>query len=381
MVFGIGLALLDCMIKVAKNSFDTMEEDEEEKENSPRSEMETGKGAFMRAYSFSKTASPCHSPLTPTSVLSELPNYPSNVVDFAFAPSSPSFLWPLRMQAVGKLNPIDLKRLSFHMYPFAVPKDSGSCSIQKTSTVKELEQEVEEESSSQMAVVGPSEEKPDTVMVDLNERSRSEDGDENASEAQKLNMSPPPSPPSPPAPTQSSQPTPMPQPKVAAPQPPPLQHSPSETTAPPQASLPLRNPVAPPPPPPLPMLRSNGAALPSPGPPPPSGNAPPLPPLATSKGTGPPPPQPPLSLTKGGAPPPPPPGGGAKNLRPKKAATKLKRSTQMGNLYRVLKGKVEGSSLEGKSSKGRKGTAGNSAGGKQGMADALAEMTKRFLFR
>ncbi|KAJ9690386.1 hypothetical protein PVL29_012835 [Vitis rotundifolia] len=94
------------------------------------------------------------------------------------------------------------------------------------------------------------------------------------------------------------------------------------------------------------------------------------------KGTGPLPPPPPMLLTKGGAPPPPPPGG-AKNLRPRKAATKLKRSTQMGNLYRVLKGKVEGSSLQGKSSNGRKGLAGSSAGGKQGMADALAEMTKR----
>lgn len=48
----------------------------------------------------------------------------------------------------------------------------------------------------------------------------------------------------------------------------------------------------------------------------------------------------------------------------------------MGNLYRALKGKVEGSNLESKSSNGRKGVAG-SACGKQGMADALAEMTKR----
>lgn len=48
----------------------------------------------------------------------------------------------------------------------------------------------------------------------------------------------------------------------------------------------------------------------------------------------------------------------------------------MGNLYRLLKGKVEGSSLDGKSS-GRKGKIGASASGKQGMADALAEMTKR----
>jgi len=58
----------------------------------------------------------------------------------------------------------------------------------------------------------------------------------------------------------------------------------------------------------------------------------------------------------------------------------------MGNLYRLLKGKVEGSSLDGKSSRakrskgGAKGGAGaRNAGGKQGMADALAEMTKRYI--
>lgn len=50
----------------------------------------------------------------------------------------------------------------------------------------------------------------------------------------------------------------------------------------------------------------------------------------------------------------------------------------MGNLYRLLKGKVEGSSLTGKSSQGKKGGGGNGGGGGgQSMADALAEMTKR----
>lgn len=51
----------------------------------------------------------------------------------------------------------------------------------------------------------------------------------------------------------------------------------------------------------------------------------------------------------------------------------------MGNLYRVLKGKVEGSSLNGKASHGRKSQVGGGSGGNkgQGMADALAEITKR----
>lgn len=50
----------------------------------------------------------------------------------------------------------------------------------------------------------------------------------------------------------------------------------------------------------------------------------------------------------------------------------------MGNLYRVLKGKVEGSNnLDGKSSQGKKSSIRGPTNGKQGMADALAEMTKR----
>ncbi|GFQ02537.1 uncharacterized protein at4g04980 [Phtheirospermum japonicum] len=95
--------------------------------------------------------------------------------------------------------------------------------------------------------------------------------------------------------------------------------------------------------------------------------------MGGSKGAVPMPP-PPLGAAGGGPPPPP----GFACLRLKKAATKLKRSSQMGNLYRLLKGKVEGSSLDGKSMAGRKGKVGTAAaGGKQGMADALAEMTKR----
>lgn len=102
---------------------------------------------------------------------------------------------------------------------------------------------------------------------------------------------------------------------------------------------------------------------------------PPPPPMGGSNGPLPPPP-PAMHMANVTAPPPPPGLAGAKNLRPKKAMTKLKRSSQMGNLYRLLKGKVEGSSLDGKSS-GRKGKVGAASGEKKGMADALAEMTKR----
>ncbi|XP_059659313.1 formin-like protein 5 [Cornus florida] len=153
---------------------------------------------------------------------------------------------------------------------------------------------------------------------------------------------------------------------------------------PPMTSGNIATPLLPPPPPP--PMTSGNIATPLPPPPPPqpmtSANIatplpPPPPPPIPSNGTVPSPP-PPMPLTKGGAPPPPPALGGAKSLRPKKAATKLKRSSQMGNLYRLLKGKVEGSSLNGKSDQGgRKSKIGSSPSGKQGMADALAEMTKR----
>ncbi|XVF40540.1 hypothetical protein PTKIN_Ptkin01aG0122100 [Pterospermum kingtungense] len=209
----------------------------------------------------------------------------------------------------------------------------------------------------------------------------------------------PPPPPPPPAPLKSNVvgtvallPPPLPAP---------LQSNVVATAAPPP---PGSSSVIPPPPPPM-MLQKGSRPLPPPPPPPPgssSGMPPPPPPMMLQKGSGPlpppppgrssgmPPPPPPTMLQKGsgplppppppmanGAGTPPPPPGGAKSLRPKKANTKLKRSSHMGNLYRVLKGKVEGRPVQGKSSNGKKTGGGTSGSGKQGMADALAEITKR----
>ncbi|XP_019169692.1 PREDICTED: uncharacterized protein LOC109165407 [Ipomoea nil] len=127
-------------------------------------------------------------------------------------------------------------------------------------------------------------------------------------------------------------------------------------------------------PPPPPLTLENIASSPPPPPPTSNGTAPPPPPPMSSNGTAPVPP-PPMSIGKGVACPPPPALAGGINLRTKKTS-KLKRSSHIGNLYRLLKVKVEGSSLNGKSArKGKVGAA--SSGGKQGMADALAEMTKR----
>ncbi|MBA0779045.1 hypothetical protein Gotri_003328, partial [Gossypium trilobum] len=76
--------------------------------------------------------------------------------------------------------------------------------------------------------------------------------------------------------------------------------------------------------------------------------------------------------------PPPSPHGAAKSLRPKKANTKLKGSSHIGNLYRVWRGKIEECPKQGKSPTGTKTGVGTIIiNGKQGISDALAEMNKR----
>lgn len=236
------LATLDCLIKIASEKFDIMEED------SPKKVFNSSN----------------NSDITPKCVL------PSPISSYT------STLWSLRIQAVGKLKPIDLKRLSYHMSPQLIERQENKIEKEPT-TDKEKDHKVENHENDSIK----------DLVFDLNT-------------IQKLDKT-------------------MPLPLPPPPPPPPL-------------SLGLSS-VAPPPP----MLRGSG------------GSAPPPPPL-----------------------------GAGRSLRAR-ATTKLKRSAQLGNLYRTLKGKVEGSSLKGKSSSGRNTAIGaKNTGGKQGMADALAEMTKRY---
>lgn len=109
-------------------------------------------------------------------------------------------------------------------------------------------------------------------------------------------------------------------------------------------------------------------------------DTPPRPPCEVQGG----PPAPPPAAAKVSPAPPPPPGSISAAVRGKKAASKLKRSTQMGSLYRRLRDRVEGSgSTHGdrmRQNRKRPRTVGASksdAGG-QGMAEALAEMAKRY---
>lgn len=127
----------------------------------------------------------------------------------------------------------------------------------------------------------------------------------------------------------------------------------------------------PPPPPPPPVMPSKGSV---PTELPPNKSSSPPPPPIPSKGSVP----NAMPLKRGPGPPPPPPSGVGKLLLQKRATTKLKTSTQMPNLFRDLKGKMEGSSLAVSLTKVRKVQLGGFKGGKEGLAASLAELTKRF---
>lgn len=346
------------MTEAAREMFDMMEEEEQRKDHSPRS----NKFGKILMDSYLEKTSGCLSPVTPTSVLPELISGSENPKDIINHSYCTPLLLPLRVQAVGKLNPIDVKRLSFHMFPTVAAKESNPL-IQKTNIVEEIKEKKEDLSFNYkvMEIDANVEEKLDSEVdiptkgrKSLNEKAIARESNDKTCR------------------------------KVDSIKPPMLHNNNtlSEIKACKESSPQSRPPVsltklsnarlAPPPPPPPPTPRTPGSSTVALAAPPP----PPI--INPAKGSMLMPP-PPMPLTNGAAPPPPPPIGGTKSLlRPKKAMTKLKRSTHMGNLYRVLKGKVEGSNnLDGKTSQGKKGSIGGPTNGKQGMADALAEMTKR----
>ncbi|KAF9683541.1 hypothetical protein SADUNF_Sadunf04G0024500 [Salix dunnii] len=471
---GIASATLTCMIKIAREMFDVVDEYEPNKDIQRSNAFSK---ILMETFSDSNSSSPCcASPKTPTSVLPEFTGSPASGELSNFYSSSPIFR-SLRFQALEKLNPMDIKRLSFHM-PSNLEIIDGSSLKRKDKVDDEIMADVEakseplfgrsnsEESSNcdelmfeiegsrncdvkkdagledprdyslkrGMPQIAASETTPaiaevttpptllsvnasplppaqpsisTPVMIDVVATSSLPSTDSPSMKLQPDVATAQPSPPTPPPPppfvlqpatftVPSVPPPPTPPPAMSRavtarplpPPPPPPMASGAATAAPP---------LPPPPPPPMAsgaataaaplppprMLSGTGTAAPKPPPPPQTStarNAPPPPPplMISSKGTMPfpPPPPPPVPLRNGAAPPPPPPGA-ARSLRPKKAQTKLKRSSQMGTLYRVLKGKLEGGNQLTKSPTGRKGPASSSAGGKQGMADALAEITKR----
>jgi len=154
--------------------------------------------------------------------------------------------------------------------------------------------------------------------------------------------------------------------------------SPNGCTQPPVHDGNTAVPNIPPPPPPLPAHRDRFQVVPSTDEP--ARAVPDAPPPPPSEVQGGPPALPAAKVSP--APPPPPPGSISAAVRAKRAATKLKRSTQMGSLYRRLRDRVEGSGSTHGGKRRQNGKRPRRAGAPksdtgQGMADALAEMTKR----
>ncbi|KAL0856859.1 hypothetical protein Bca101_062013 [Brassica carinata] len=448
------LATLDGLIKMSKERLDMMEVDEkgEEKKDliSPRTAKRLSSRVLSPSESFSDSRSSfCGSPITPRSVLPE-PMMGSPGKGGDFANSASHLLWNMRVQALEKLSPIDVKRLAIHIMSQKEAQEPNQRNVEdETYVVEQNKQKTNDKESNDVNM-----EKEETLVLDEQEDTIMKVSPLDSTCESKLDVAdkpelwpeslpPPPSPPQSTTKTASvdsltSQQLPLPPPTPPPPSPPliakaddvsispmppplplliPLQSSIPPTPRPPPVTVvavqppppppPPRTQVASPPPPPPPPPGTAAAPLPPPppamqnrapppppmpttniaggGPPPPpppmpqANGAAPLPPPTMARGTAPPPPPPRMGVSNGAACPPPPPGA-ARSLRPKKAATKLKRSTQLGNLYRILKGKVEGRDPETRTGggSGRKGGAGSApAGGKQGMADALAEITKK----
>ncbi|GAU40315.1 hypothetical protein TSUD_64800 [Trifolium subterraneum] len=320
------LVTLDYLMKLANERFDI---EENEQKNT------------MRSSSFSESSfSACSSPLTPRSVLPEYMKSASR------NSSASPLLWSLRVQAVGKLNPVDGKRLSFHTSPKP---------IEKIDEEPITEMEVDNDNADKTAKDTPSEDlvsEMETNEDDHHKTTVKPDQDQ-AMEEVELPQSPKKIQPESPKPTE----TPLLQLQetlpVSSPSPPPPPPPPPAMIMPKKViTLP---PTAPPsPPPPQPMMQLNvevpppsapTPTTPPPSPsaqtpttPPPSPEAPPPPSPTTTTAASPPPPPPmqggsapttppPVPCGNGsGTPPPPPPGGSGRTLRAK-GTTKLKRSS------------------------------------------------------
>ncbi|XP_047943162.1 uncharacterized protein LOC125190003 [Salvia hispanica] len=312
----ISVLMLEDVIKLARGRLcDEMDDVDDDDNMSDYSPAGNAFSKVLSASYFDNRSSYCGSPMTPTSILQGAWNSPT--CSEKGASYSPHDLMSARG---GKLSPMDMKRLSFHMIPHVIAIS------QDPKNINNLEKEQREHHDiNKDDVVGGME------MIDVVIHDSQNDGTRISSLVRRHgrnligvggNQTTPhmmvrpclqtllelPIPPPLMTPSNST---------VAPPPPPPL--------PPPLSSTPIRLPVAPPPPPPPPppltMTASKGYEPAIPPPPPP--------PMGASNR------QPPLAPTLNRSAPPPPPGPAC--LSPKKSTTKLKRSSHMGNLYRTLK--------------------------------------------
>ncbi|KAM1593051.1 hypothetical protein FF1_036782 [Malus domestica] len=290
------LETFDSLMKMAPDKFDMMDEDDQKREDySPRN---SSFGKFLRDSESYASGSTCPSPITPSSVLPEIDGSPRARKKANIGSKSP-LLWTLRVQAVGKLNPIDVKNLSLHLSKQgAHGTNNGLDKIENLFEEPPIGTELE---SNPQKTIAATDEEVVAPNLSLNEKSSGKGIDNisddvetptTASETLEADtrvslLSPSPA---------------LPQPK-SAPLPPPPPPPPPPTTQ--QLSLPntetaTRIPTSPPPPP-LHTLKLNVAT-----PPPPPPSLPAMRPQVTA--TPPPPPTlTPHNVAEVGGPPPPPP--------------------------------------------------------------------------
>ncbi|KAL1226396.1 hypothetical protein V5N11_005319 [Cardamine amara subsp. amara] len=308
------LAALNGLIKMSKERLDIMEIDEQEEKKeltSPRKAKTSSSLVLSPSESFSDSRNSfCGSPITPISVLPEsMMGSPGKFGDFANSASH--LLWKMRAQALEKLSPTNVKRLTIHnLSQKEAQEPNQSNGETKMNVVDDIKQRMDEKESIDVKMVTE-----ESVALDEEKDNIMKISSLDSTSTSKLNLS-------------------------------------EKTENAPEYS------------PPSPMRLANGAPPPLPQPP------------VEKRAAAQPLPPPRMGIVNGAAAPPPPPG----ILRSKKTPTKLKRSKQLGQLYFFLKGKLEGrdpAPTTGGGS-GRKAGGGSApAGGKQGMADALAEITKK----
>ncbi|KFK32235.1 hypothetical protein AALP_AA6G215200 [Arabis alpina] len=366
------LAALDGLIKMTKERFGMMDiESDGRKSFTSKGVASTPRRSFTRSVSYSESNNSFYpSPFTPRSVLPGSMMMNSNS-------TSPS-LWNLRAQALDKLSPVDLKRFAMQILSNRDSETDLDLKSGIDEEKEECEKLSEEEEEDHDSSVSETEHKLETEHhSECSETEHHETETEHPSETEDHSEG---------YETEHHE--------IET-----EHHSGSNKTESSQVEDVSMTPSPPPPPPPPPrwqqpikisMISSKATLLSQPPPPPPPSSPQPEP------NTPPPPPPPsktqecnnfcpfpkPQSINGDNSPkmptPPAPPGSG-KSLRAKKATSKLRRSAQIANLYWVLKGKLEGRGVEGKSSKGQKNVPEKSPvkGARSGMADALAEMTKR----
>ncbi|CAN1221861.1 Uncharacterized protein At4g04980 [Linum grandiflorum] len=405
----LALATLNCLIKIQKEDPEmTDEEDDHSKAIVPRGKL------LLKSYSETNAPFSVASPVeTPTSIVPEFCSSP-RAKEFSNLYCSSPLLRFLSFQSVGKLNRIDIKKLPFHLFPHGISQGHHKNNEAKNKPCKQPgEEPMSEMDGSQSSedqidtadaddetreidtIIPTTVQSPESTMLSEEHNSSSmKEEDTTAAAAASVPPQPLPS-------TMGIEMTRGSQP----PKPPPLPHL-CVSSGRIKSEAPL-----PPPPPPVPTRRQLVSQL------------QPLAPTTIEENERPssssplslhipdtvqavPPPPPPLQKTSDGekpsssrawpssstlqrassngsasqsidgpAPPPPPPGA-AKLLRPRRGQSKLKRSSQMGNLYRALKGRVEGGNQI-RRQNGKESPNSNNGGRKLGMADALAEITKR----